>query len=84
MQQWKPGRRGDESESHYAHGYRHTGIQQHHHRAIAFRDHFGLWIKWHANRLGGSIQRKLHVIRHYAQLRLGDHYDSGRIARHWL
>ena len=51
---------------------------------MSLRDCCGLWHGWNANRFGGSIQRKLHVIRHYAQLRFGYHYDSGRIASRGL
>ena len=76
--------RGDGLESHNAHGNRDTSIQQHHHRAIAFRDYCGCGHGRNANRFGGSIQRKLHVIHHDAQFRLGDHCDCGRITRRGL
>ena len=72
--------RGDGFKSHNAHRDRHTGIQQHCYRAIALGRHCGFRIERHDQRLGDPLQRQLHFLGHYAQLRLGDHYDPSRIA----
>ncbi len=84
MRRWKPGRWGDAVEPHHADGDRHSGIQRHYYRPVALRHHRGLRSERYADRLGGSIQRNLYLIRHYAQRRLGVHYDSGWIAGHGL
>ena len=77
MRQWKPrGQRGG-AESHDAHGYRHTGVQQYQ-RGPEPKCNDRYLRRWrHANRIGGSLQWELHLLVHDAELRLGDRYDCG-------
>jgi hypothetical protein len=84
MRLWKPGRRGDQRESHYAHCDRHAGIRQHYHCAKPQCHHCSLRLEWYADRLGGSLERQLYFRRDHTQLRLGDHFGFGRIARRRL